>query len=119
MQNLEVMADRRLGDADRFDQVAGGTSFSHAGDDAQQAKTGRIAEDAKPFGQLLGLILVEGFFGERRTALRDAWHGPMIPHIDGHRYNAAVLIAGDVANCPSGKEVKMAEKLTAYSHGSG
>jgi len=68
---------------------------------------------------LSGLMLVERLLRQGGAAVGDALHVLMIPHIDDHRYGDRASIARDVANCPTGKEVNMAEKLTAYSHGSG
>ena len=114
-----MVTDRRLGYSDRLDQVAGGAGFTHAGDDAEQTQSGRITQDPEPLGQLSGLMLVERLLREGSAAFHDVWHLLMIPYIDGHRYGGPPADRGDVANCPTGKEVEMTEKLTAYSHGSG
>jgi hypothetical protein len=41
-----------------------------------------------------GLALVERLFREWRAAFDDWLHAPIIPHIDGHRYESGFSNAG-------------------------
>src|SRR5699024_5448552 len=75
-QDLEVVADRGLALADRFDQVARADGTVTArGQDAEQTQTHGVAERREPAGQHLCLVRGQGTHLQRRAAALDVGLG--------------------------------------------